>query len=379
MNVGGHLAEGTGRSPDLAIRLLRDSSSALALDSAQWDLAIRQARQADVLARIACQLEASGVLEEVPFAPREHLRSALIFCEAQARDVRRELRYLAEALRPVDEPVVLLKGAAYLLGNEAAAIGRQFSDVDILLPRASLPSAEQALMLNGWMTTHHSAYDQRYYREWMHELPPMQHVGRMTVVDVHHTILPPTARRRVDATKLLAAAVLAAPATDHGAELRVLSPCDMLLHSMAHLFYNEEMSHGLRDLSDIDLLLRAFAAREADFWMRLLARAGELDLQRPLHYALRFSARVLGTPIPSEVLHRTKAWAPPWPLAMAMDAVWSRALQSQHESSAPSGTVFALLLLYVRAHWLRMPPALLARHLTIKAWRRFEDEKPAAA
>lgn len=30
---------------------------------------------------------------------------------------------------------------------------------------------------------------------------------------------------------------------------------------------------------------------------------------------------------------------------------------------------FALWLLYVRAHWLRMPPHLLTVHLTRKAWR----------
>jgi len=28
-------------------------------------------------------------------------------------------------------------------------------------------------------------------------------------------------------------------------------------------------------------------------------------------------------------------------------------------------------LMYVRAHWLRMPPVLLARHLSYKAWLRF--------
>ena len=43
-------------------------------------------------------------------------------------------------------------------------------------------------------TTHHSAYDQRYYREWMHELPPLLHVRRQTALDVHHAIAPETAR-----------------------------------------------------------------------------------------------------------------------------------------------------------------------------------------
>jgi hypothetical protein len=33
-------------------------------------------------------------------------------------------------------------------------------------------------MLAGWAATHHDAYDQRYYRQWMHELPPMQPYAR---------------------------------------------------------------------------------------------------------------------------------------------------------------------------------------------------------
>jgi hypothetical protein len=32
----------------------------------------------------------------------------------------------------------------------------------------------------------------------------------------------------------------------------------------------------------------------------------------------------------------------------------------------------ARLSLYVRAHWLRMPPLLLAHHLAVKAFRREE-------
>ena len=51
-------------------------------------------------------------------------------------------------------------------------------------------AAEAALMLDGWASGHRSAYDQRYYRTWMHELPPMQHIQRGTVLDVHHAIAP---------------------------------------------------------------------------------------------------------------------------------------------------------------------------------------------
>ena len=86
---------------------------------------------------------------------------------AQRRDERRKV------LATVDVDLVLLKGAAYLMAGLPAARGRVFSDVDILVPVARLAEVENALMLHGWSTTHHNAYDQRYYRQWMHELPPL--------------------------------------------------------------------------------------------------------------------------------------------------------------------------------------------------------------
>jgi hypothetical protein len=65
-----------------------------------------------------------------------------------------------------------------------------FSDVDVLVPRDRLADVEAALMLAGWASTNPSEYDQHYYRRWMHELPPLQHIRRQTVLDVHHAILP---------------------------------------------------------------------------------------------------------------------------------------------------------------------------------------------
>jgi hypothetical protein len=83
---------------------------------------------------------------------------------------------------------------------------------------------------------------------------------------------------------------------------------------MAHLFHNEEWSHGLRDLSDLDLLLRHFDATSA-FWEVLVERSRELDLTRPLYYGLHQVNVVLGTPVPMAALQASRRFAPPWPCA----------------------------------------------------------------
>jgi hypothetical protein len=206
----------------------------------------------------------------------------------------------------------------------------------------------------------------------MHELPPLQHATRLTVLDVHHAILPPTARLKPDSAKLWAAS-RPVPGV---APLRVLAPVDMVLHSATHLFFNEEFSHGLRDLTDMDSLLRHFGAQPG-FWDRLTTRAGELDLARPLYYALRYAKQVLSTPVPPTTLDAAASGRPPAVLGRLMDRLFLRVLQPDHPSTADAITPFAQRALYVRAHWLRMPPLLLAYHLTHKALRP-EEPQPAA-
>ena len=362
----------TAARSDWAGWALRNSQQLSGLSAAQWEPVIRQARRADVLARIAVQIQTTGGLDAVPAAPRAHLLAALQLWRAQQQEVRLEAAFIAQALRSQGVPVVLLKGAAYVLADLPAAQGRLFADIDILVPRAALAEVEGALRLGGWMGSHLDAYDQRYYRQWMHELPPMTHLRRGTTLDVHHNILPITVRRPPDAMLLLAQArpLPAQPG------LWVLAPADMVLHSMAHLFHNDDLSHGLRDLSDLDLLLRHHGV-EGDFWSQLLARASLLHLTRPLAYGLWATRQLLGTPVPEAVLAQAEQDSAGWGRA-AMHWLWRRALRSPHVDAAMPGTGLAHFALYLRAHWLRMPPLMLVRHLSIKAWKRL-TAKPAPA
>ena len=352
----------TSLARDLVIAALRDPHSVRALNAAGWDLLVRQARRADLLARLAGLFDAQGLTPQLPVGPAAHFESARQVGRAQQAEVLREIEHIRKALAPLGLPIILLKGAAYVAAGLPAAAGRLFSDIDILLPQASLGQAEAALMLGGWASTHHSAYDQRYYRQWMHELPPMTHVRRQTALDVHHAITPLTARWPVDSARLQAAA-LALPGAPG---LAVLAPADMVLHSMVHLLLNDELSHGLRDLSDIDLLLRHFGAEPA-FWPRLTGRAESLGLARALYHAVESAAGILGTPVPVVTRQALAAAAPAAPVAALMRGLWRRALRSPHPSAGDRCTPISRWALYLRAHWLRMPPLLLARHLGIKA------------
>lgn len=336
----------------------------------QWDLLIRQARHANLLGRLAAILMAADLLEQVPAAPRAHLDSALTVARRQKQAVRWEVERIAQALIAVDTPIVLLKGAAYILAELPTAEGRLFSDVDILVSKSSLEDVELNLKIHGWITTHHDAYDQHYYRNWMHELPPMRHLKRQTVLDVHHTILPTTARYHPDPLKLIKAA-RSLPA--YGGRLKVFAAIDMVLHSATHLFHEGELQHGLRDLLDLDSLLRHFSVAHADFWDAVVARAQELDLGLPLFYALRYTRRVLDTPVPDAILHDARLNPPARLKLKWMDALFMRAFTPPHPSCEDGFSPFSRWALYIRGHWLRMPVQQLIPHL----WHQAFAEKTA--
>lgn len=336
----------------------------------QWEELIHQARRTNLLSRVAQSLTELSLLRSVPPAPRANLEAALVVAAAQVEAVEREVAFLRTALATVDVDLVLLKGAAYLIAGLPAARGRVFSDVDILVPFTKLAEVEAALMLHGWTTTHHNAYDQRYYRQWMHELPPLRHNARTTVLDVHHAILPVTARLKPESAKLLAAS----RPIGGDDRLRVLSPADMVLHSATHLFHNDDLSQGLRDLADLDSLLRHFG-QEPGFWEELPSRATDLDLARPLYYGLRYASRFLGTPVPVEARRRADTGQPSRLSVRLMDALYDYALRPVAARDGGLVTPLSRRALYVRAHWLRMPPHLLAWHLSVKALRR--EEEPA--
>ncbi|WP_323142266.1 nucleotidyltransferase domain-containing protein [Massilia phyllosphaerae] len=349
----------------ILVAVLRDPGPLPGLRLADWDLLLRQSTSANLSPTLLALIEEHGLLDAVPAQPRAHLEWVRALATRHRQAVGFEVESIQAALARVDgvAPLLLLKGAAYAMAGLRAGAGRLFGDIDIMVPQARLDDVESALMLHGWASSQADAYDQRYYRQWMHELPPMQHVRRQSSIDVHHAILPQTAPVHPDPALLRAAAVPIA----HAPGLATLAPADMVLHSAVHLFFDGEFDKGLRDLLDLHFLFREFGVR-AGFWEALPARARALELERPLFYALRYSRRLLGTPVPDAVVDALAPAAPNRALLAVMDALFERALLPMHASCADALTSTARFALYVRGNWLRMPPLMLARHLFHKAF-----------
>ncbi len=112
---------------------------------------------------------------------------------------------------------------------------------------------------------------------------------------------------------------------------------------------------GFRNLWDIDRLLRQFAADPA-FWPALAARAAHHQLRPHVARALRLSARLYGTPVDAALAGR----------ARLSDRLFEARLLARNGWGQETRKALRFAF-YVRSHWLRMPPLMLARHLWTKA------------
>lgn len=344
---------------------------ALGWSLAEWQRHIRLARRLRLLARLAEGLDAAGLLDQVPPPARRHLLAEQQLSRWRVDALRWAALRLVQALEPKAYPCVLLKGAAYVAQGLPIGRGRLPSDLDILVPKAHLDDAQVSLAKTGWDELPTDAYDQRYYREWSHELPPMRHPHHAYELDLHHNILPPVARTSVDADLLLSRLQ---PSPWPG--WQVLHPVDQLLHSAAHLFLDAEPRERLRDLADMDQLMRHFGVAGAcpGFWDELPPRAAQLGLAEPLALALHFTARWFDTPVPEPVRRRVAASGPgalrrAW-LVPLFDAV----LEPTDPDRMPGlRQEAAATLLLARYHLNRLPLRLLLPHLWRK-WRKAGDQ-----
>ena len=233
------------------LQLLADPGRAGELTLSDWDQTVRLARRARLLGVLARRIQSRPEhLVEVPVCVRGHFDSATVYAAHRVQLLRMELAALAHAL-PTEVRVVVLKGSAYIIQDLETARGRLPNDVDLLVRAEDLRRSETALLAAGWEAQAVDDYADRYYREWSHELPPMRFPGHPMEVDLHHTISPVTSRLRPDRALLFADVQEVA-----GHRFLVLHPLDQILHAVIHHFQDSELVDNLRELVDIDSLLR---------------------------------------------------------------------------------------------------------------------------
>lgn len=335
----------------------------------EWTLLLAVARataQASKLASIVLRTDT-----DVPDKVRFHLRGAINQASAQITAVNWEVSRLRQAFLAHPEPVMILKGAAYVSTGLPFASFRLTSDVDILTRLPDLRKAVTLIKLHGWDPIPMSAYDEKYFSEWMHELPPFQHSIRGTFLDIHHALLPRTSRLQPDTEKVWERAVQLPDSP-----LLVPCPEDMVLHCAFHAYHQGEFDNAPRDVIDMFDLLSHFTRDDPEFWGRLVDRAVEIGVVPPLWHALSVTQFIFDIGPPVDVQAKLDSLFP---------RTWSRDFVQRlirRVTSYPVQTdakaARAQQLLHARSHYLRMPLPILARHLATKSYFNWQRSREAA-
>jgi len=265
---------------------------------------------ADLASYLALLLEANGA--------RNHRLAA------QCRDI-------GHVLAAAGLEGTLLKGACWLFAGGAESEDRLIVDIDLLLPRAAVPDAVDALVTAGYRDTS-DRFEEPDHFHHAPLLPPPAAGGSLAAVELHRDL--GWQRHLLPAEDVLRAARPVAPG------LLLPRPEHRLLHNVLHAQHQDAAWAGgvigLRDLLDVARLLAA--GLDADMlalWMRQHRKrhllTGTLDLAQrllaaPVPPSLRPSwrARLHTARCLAQARSHRAAWAGERVAVLARGLMWER-------------------------------------------------------
>ncbi len=323
---------------------------------------VSEGRYFNMLAQLKYLCESKGCWSSLPEKFRAHLSSASLFYENQRRKLDIEAEDITRVLTPLNVQWMYLKGGAYHLNGMTGFAGRMMSDIDILVEESAIGRVEAAFKNNGWVSAKISNYDEKFYRSWSQEIPPLRHLYRQVELDVHFNILPKTLKETVDGRDLFEQAV----EIESRPGEKVLKPHAMLIHSAIHLFYESEYHKGMRDLYDIWILIENYSSQE-NFWDDLIELQRKIGNEESVYLALRYSQMIYHASIPSSVIEYYEQFKPNKLYLSILDFSFVNVFTSMYPPHKKLGHGFSEGVLYLRGHLKRMPLRLLIPHLTKKS------------
>ncbi|MFT5839052.1 MAG: hypothetical protein ACI9UT_001554 [Flavobacteriales bacterium] len=331
--------------------------STLAFTPKKWQQLVLILRHQQLLACYSAMFKQAGIFEQLPTQTQRHFLNADVLAENHKKQVLFEASELKRELGDKQQYLIFLKGAGYTLSGAQVGDTRIYNDIDILADKKSIDVIEKRLCLLGWLSEELTEHDEKYYRKWAHEIPPLRHGKRGTIVDVHHNIVPIISGRHVDADKFASNSV----STPDG--FQILSFSAMTLHSLIHLFFNEDVEKGYRDLIDIHTLMTANNHKE--FWLPLITLAKQTGFELELFLACRYVQKTFQTDIPDFVQDKISEFCP-WNIKF-LDFMYDKTLKPNHPLCRPRFFSVAEFMILIRGHFQKMPLHILIYHLLCKS------------
>lgn len=349
----------------ILIQVLSNPSTLSSLNKDQWQILLAQANTSQLVGRLNYLMEHFKYPK--PSYVKWHLESAYKIAEKQRKQAIVEFLEVPRSLNKITSQLIFLKGAAYIAKKLPCSFGRTFSDIDVLVKKDDLKKIENTLKFSNWLKTEIDDYDDKYYRTWMHEIPPLYHVTRGSVLDIHHNILPSTNKHSPNADKFSLSNV----DVEGVGTINTLDDTDLCIHMAVHLFTESEFHHGLRDISDFDMILRHFQQDDKNFTANLIDRAELIGLSDYTRLAIRYSHMMLSTPLNNITLSSLQSNS--FFKTALQDFCFINIFKPNHRSCRTWRMPVAEFVLYWRGHLLRMPLRLLVPHLMKKSYMKIKD------
>lgn len=325
------------------------------LDEIKWNALLRVLREKSLTASFYNRLRMKNIHSLIPDYCTNSFTSAVRFADAQAHQTFIQAKKLSSLLSDYDIPFIFLKGAAYTLGGNANGVGRLMTDIDICVVRGNIDTLENVLLNHKWSFKDMDEHDDKYYRAWSHELPPLKNDQEGVVLDVHHTLVPPVKGRFLNINELVSSSVKCDA-------FNVPSNEWLILHSALHLIINEDVDNGLRDLTDIFTLL----TNNKDV-KSTITRTYALFVKEGFYYEWRILVLLLNHYFAMEIFEGTETGFPIRYRVRAFALKRAILPRSSYLSQKYSNSWSALN--YILGYLSKMPVSILIRQALFKAYR----------
>jgi len=321
--------------------------------------------QQDALLRVAIAAHMHGILANIvdntsslPLPLTRHFSSVNTFSIAQKAQVIATSKLLSEQLMSISVPVLLLKGAAYIAGHKVNAKGRLISDIDILVPSEALTRVESTLQKNGWRAKPLNNFDEKYYREWSHELPPYIHNETGVTLDIHHNLIPLSSGKTINIAQIHAKKVAV------GSNLYIPSDAYLILHSAIHLLLNDDTQKGLRDCFDLHLLIQAYLLSGSIDSLRAIFSDAKCDLEFSI--LVNLLNRIFNQQYHEILLDNVKRLS--WHEQVLVNSLYNT-IFPKTDYLQDNRSTLARQHVYIHGHLSKMPLLLFIKHIGYKGYR----------
>nr|WP_297347995.1 nucleotidyltransferase family protein [uncultured Glaciecola sp.] len=347
----------TGISKTLFLAMLTQKKSITDLEPEELDSLLRATIAAHMHGVLANTVDKTLSLL-LPLPLSRHFASIHTFSLAQKNQVVASANLLSAQLSSAGIPVLLLKGAAYILSNKPNAQGRLISDIDILVQREALAMVESTLQKNGWRAKSLNDYDEKYYREWSHELPPYIHSETGVILDIHHNLIPLSSGKTINIAQIEATKVVV------GNNLYIPSDAYLILHSAIHLLLNDDTEKGLRDCFDLHSLIQGYLASETLDSLRVIFI--EANCETEFSILIHLLNRIFNNEYSEIVLNGVHRLS--WHDQVLVNSLY-RTICPRTDYLLDNKSALARQHVYMHGHLSKMPFLLFIQHICYKGYR----------